>query len=140
MVHIARRRRRDGRRQPLGTRARITPRGRPSAEREQAESPCLPWADIEWNVPAVLPHGAKARGPEEVGRFFEVLASTWENFDLQLDDFVASGDRVCAIGSAHGTLRGKHTGYGFVHAWTVRDGALARLDEYVDPEPELYAG
>src|SRR5438046_1665792 len=49
-------------------------------------------ADIEWNVPAVLPHGAKARGPEEVGRFFEVLASTWENFDLQLDDFVASGD------------------------------------------------
>ena len=97
-------------------------------------------ADIEWNVPAVLPHGAKARGPEEVGRFFEVLASTWENFDLQLDDFVASGDRVCAFGSAHGTLRGKHTGYGFVHAWTVRDGALARLDEYVDPEPELYAG
>ena len=61
-------------------------------------------ADIEWNVPAVLPHGAKARGPEEVGSFFEVLASTWENFDLRLDDFVASGDRVCAFGSAHGTL------------------------------------
>src|SRR3954470_4944033 len=96
--------------------------------------------DIEWNAPAVLPHGVKGRGTQDVARFFQGLAATWESFDLQIDDLVACGDRVCAIGSARGTLRGKDAGYGFVHAWTVCDGTLARFDEYVDPEPEVYAG
>ena len=36
-----------------------------------------------------------------------------------------------------GKLDGVETGYGFVHSWTVRDGALARFDEYVNPAPEL---
>jgi ketosteroid isomerase-like protein len=95
--------------------------------------------DIEWNVPAVLPHGGRARGHEEVGRFFERLAGTWEDFGLELDDFVASGERVCAIGRAGGKLNGQETGYGFAHCWIVRDGACVRFDEYVDPAREVYA-
>jgi ketosteroid isomerase-like protein len=96
--------------------------------------------DIEWNVPAVLPHGTRARGPEEVGQVFQGIATTWEGFGVELDDLVGAGDRVFAIGRAHGRLEGRETGYGFVHCWTVRDGALARLDEYVDPDPEVYGG
>jgi ketosteroid isomerase-like protein len=45
-----------------------------------------------------------ARGPEEVGRFFQAVAE-----------------------------------YGFVHAWTVRDGKLARFDEFVAPSGALVA-
>jgi ketosteroid isomerase-like protein len=93
--------------------------------------------EIEWNVPAVLPHGMDVRGRDEVGAFFQRLASTWDDFGLQIDDLVASGDRVCAIGRANGTLEGGPTSYGFVHAWTVRDGVCVRFDEYVDPSPEL---
>jgi uncharacterized protein len=93
--------------------------------------------DVEWNVPAVLPHGAQARGRDEVGQFFERLVSTWSAFRVETDDFVASGDRVCVIGNAQGKLDGTDAGYGFVHAWTVRDGAMARFEEYVDPGPEL---
>jgi ketosteroid isomerase-like protein len=52
---------------------------------------------------------------------------------------VASGDRVCAIGRAKGALDGGQASYGFVHAWTVRDGACLRFDEYVDPSLELIA-
>lgn len=96
--------------------------------------------DIDWNTPAVLPHGGRARGLEEVGQFFQNLGATWEGFGLELDDVVGSGDRVLAIGRARGRLEGRETGYGFVHCWTVRDGALARFDEYVDPAPELYGG
>lgn len=96
--------------------------------------------DIEWNAPPVLPHGGRARGPEEVGRFFENLGATWEDFRLELDDIEGCGDRVFAVGRGHGILKGQRTGYGFVHCWTVRDGVLARFDEYVDPEPELYSG
>jgi ketosteroid isomerase-like protein len=92
---------------------------------------------VEWHVPAVLPHGMDARGRDEVGTFFEKLASTWDEFGLEVDDLVASGDRVCAIGRAKGTLDGGQSSYGFVHAWTVRDGVCVRFDEYVDASPEL---
>ena len=95
--------------------------------------------DIELNVPQVLPQGGKARGHEEVGQFFERLAATWQDFGIEIDAIVESGDRVLAIGRAKGKLDGVDTGYGFVHSWTVRDGALARFDEYVDPAPEILA-
>ena len=93
--------------------------------------------DIEWNPPAILPHARKARGREEVGQAFQDIASTWEDFSIDVEDLVASGDRVCVIGRAGGNLNGTKTGFGWVHAWTVRDGRLARFDEYVDPDPEM---
>ena len=93
--------------------------------------------DITWNVPTVVPHGGRADGQEEVGRFFERLAGMWEDFGLEFGDFVASGDHVCVIGRARGRFNGRQTGYGFVHCWTVRDGVCTDFDEYVDPDPEL---
>src|SRR5258708_37162985 len=95
---------------------------------------------IVWNTPAVLPHAMPVNGRDEVGAFFQNLASTWQDFNLEIDDFVASGDRVCVIGKAGGSLEGGETAsYGFVHAWTVHDGVCVRFDEYVDPSPELLA-
>ncbi|MBA3264330.1 MAG: hypothetical protein H0T69_18060 [Thermoleophilaceae bacterium] len=43
---------------------------------------------------------------------------SWRNegFSLEIDDLVVSGDRVCAIGRAGGTLDGRRASYGFVHA------------------------
>ena len=93
--------------------------------------------DIDWHVSEVLPQGGDAHGTEEVGQFFQRLGDTWSEFQVQVEDMVASGDRVCVIGRASGQLDGTQTGYGFVHAWTVRDGSLSRFDEYVDPQPEL---
>jgi uncharacterized protein len=95
--------------------------------------------NIIWNTPAVLPHAMTVRGRDDVAAFFQKLASTWEDFSLEIDDVVASGDRVCAIGRAGGTLDGEAASYGFVHAWTVRDGVCVRFDEYVDPSRELLA-
>jgi uncharacterized protein len=96
--------------------------------------------DIVWHVPDVLPHAMAVGGRDDVGKFFQKLASTWEEFGLEIDDLVASGDRVCAIGRAGGNLTGgQAASYGFVHAWTVRDGVCVRFDEYVDPSPELIA-
>jgi uncharacterized protein len=95
--------------------------------------------DIAWNTPAVLPHGESTRGLDGVAGFFQRLASTWEEFGLEFDALFGSGDRVCVVGRATGTLDGVRTGYGFAHVWTVTDGACGRLDEFVDPEPELLA-
>ena len=95
--------------------------------------------DIVWNAPEVLPHGMTASSRDEVGGFFEKLASEWEDFGIELDDITAAGDRGYVAGRASGTYEGARTGFGFVHAWTIRDGKLARFDEYVDPSPELVA-
>jgi uncharacterized protein len=94
--------------------------------------------DVDWNVTEVLPQGGHASGREEVAGFFQRLGGIWEGLSLDIEDFVASGDRVCVIGRASGAVDGNQTGYGFVHAWTVRDGAAVRFDEYVDPAPDLY--
>ena len=95
--------------------------------------------DIEWNSPAVLPHGGRSRGLDWVAGFFERLASTWEDFGIEIDGLFGSGQHVCAVGRAAGNLDGVRTGYGFVRVWTVTDGACRRFDEFVDPEPELLA-
>jgi uncharacterized protein len=95
--------------------------------------------DIEWHSPEPLPQHMDARGPEEVGQFFQAVADNWSDFQVDLDDIVASGDRVCAIGHGAGKLDGDDAEYGFVHAWTVRDGKLTRFNEYVAPSGALVA-
>jgi ketosteroid isomerase-like protein len=93
--------------------------------------------DIEWHAPPPLPQAMDARGPEEVGQFFQKVGQNWSDFNVEVDAIVASDDRVCAVGRARGNANGTATGYGFVHSWQVRDGKLARFDEYVAPQPEL---
>ena len=93
--------------------------------------------DIDWHVPRAVPHGMDAHGKDEVGGFFQGLADTWAEFGIEIDDYVASGDRVCVTGRASGRLNGDTTGYGFIHSWTVADGSCVRFQEYVDPDPEL---
>ena len=93
--------------------------------------------NIVWNAPKVLPHYMPVGGRDDIAAFFGNLVSTWDGFNLEVDDLVASGNRVCAIGRAGGLLDGAQVSYGFVHAWTVEDGVVTRFDEYVDPSPEL---
>jgi len=98
--------------------------------------------NVSWNSPTVLPHGGIAHGHEEVLGFFERLAATWNDFQVEVRDYVSSGDRVCVIGSAKGTLGGASvpTAYGFVHCLTIVDGVVLRFHEYVDPERAVYGG
>ena len=93
--------------------------------------------DIAWSVPPPLPQAVEAHGPGEVGAFFERLGAIWEGLDIQVTDFVASGDRVCVIGRGSGKVGGQDAGYGFVHAWTLADGKAVRFDEYAQPGPGL---
>jgi ketosteroid isomerase-like protein len=95
--------------------------------------------DIEWHSPAILPQGIDTVGKEGVTEFFGNVASNWKDLHVEIDGIVASGDHVCAIGRAAGELDGTHTGYRFVHTWTISDGLCARFDEYADPAPEVVA-
>jgi uncharacterized protein len=89
--------------------------------------------NIAWDAPEILPHRIPVGGRDDVAAFFRNIGDTWDEFSVEIDDVCASGDRVCMIGRAGGTLAGKPASYGFVHAWTVRDGVCVGYDEYVDP-------
>jgi ketosteroid isomerase-like protein len=93
--------------------------------------------DVRWTVPLPLPQAVEARGHEEVGRFFERLVGTWEGLDLELEDFVASGDHVCVIGRGRGRVDGQQASYRFVHCWTIDGDRAVRFDEFAQPGPEL---
>ena len=93
--------------------------------------------DIEWNVPPPLPQAMEAHGRDDVGRFFERLGSVYDGIDIQVEDLVASGDRVCVIGHGSGKANGRDVDWGFTHCWKLADGKAVRFDEYAQPGQAL---
>jgi ketosteroid isomerase-like protein len=67
------------------------------------------------------------------------LASTWDEFGVEIQEMSKSGDRVSALGRATGRIGGAPASYAFLHVWTLRDGVCVRLDEFVERQPELLA-
>jgi ketosteroid isomerase-like protein len=95
--------------------------------------------DVEWHVPAVLPHRFDARGPAEVARFFERLMELWDELGVELETMAASDDHVVAVGRASGSIQGTKTGFGFAHVWAIANGRVTGFSEFVDPDEELLA-
>lgn len=89
--------------------------------------------DVSWNAPEPLPHACTTTGREGVGQFFKRLGELWDGISLDVATIVDDGERGIAVGRAHGELRGTATSFGYVHVFTVRDGKIARFDEYVAP-------
>jgi ketosteroid isomerase-like protein len=93
--------------------------------------------DVAWKVPPPLPQAAEVEGRDEVGAFFQKLVGIWQDFSVEVDEYVASGDRVCVLGRGSGKVNGQDAGYGFCHCWKLADGRAVRFDEYASPGPEL---
>ena len=87
--------------------------------------------DVNFHVPDNLPHGPGANGLEEVGQFFGRIASTWDEFGVEVFDVVDGGDKVFVRGRGSGKLRGDDVSYGFVHVFHFSDGRVPHFDEYV---------
>ena len=93
-------------------------------------------SDIVWEFPAskVIPWSGTFTGPAEVGRFFASLMQHSEPQSFEPLHFVASEDQVVVLGRER--FRVKSTGQTWecewAHAFTVRDGKIARFREYTD--------
>jgi ketosteroid isomerase-like protein len=93
-------------------------------------------SDIVWEFPAskVIPWAGKFTGPAEVGRFFAALMEHSEPQAFEPLNFVASEDRVVALGRER--FRVKSTGRTWAcewaHAFIFRDGKIAGFREYTD--------
>ena len=92
--------------------------------------------DVEWTQFEIggVPFSGTRRGPERVGEFFSQVFDTEDPLHFEPREFVAQGDKVVALG--HYAWRVKSTGReyesDFVHVFTVRDGKVAKYQEFMD--------
>lgn len=91
--------------------------------------------DIEWYETEGMPYGGLHRGPQAVAEnVFGPITQDIDGFTVTADEFYAAGDEVVVIGSYSGTgaATGKPLQLPMAHAWTVRDGKIARFRQFAD--------
>jgi ketosteroid isomerase-like protein len=92
--------------------------------------------DVEWTLFEIegVPFSGTHRGLEGVGQFFSQVFDTEEPLHFEPREFVAQGEKVVALGDY--AWRVKSTGRvyetDFVHVITVRNGKIARFQEFTD--------
>ncbi len=91
--------------------------------------------DIAWTEAEGYPYAGTFHGPQAiVDGVFVRLATEWDGYTAVPDRYVSEGDEVVALGHYSGTYKatGRSFRAPFVHAWTLRDGRIARFVQYVD--------
>ena len=93
--------------------------------------------DIEWIIPSKdWPLAGTHRGRAELAAVLKKASEEVETQYPKPPEFVAQGDRVMVVGIATGKI--KATNRPFKDEWvfdiTVRDGKVARIQEYIDTQ------
>jgi ketosteroid isomerase-like protein len=90
--------------------------------------------DIEWiaNDSDDIPFAGSFHGKDEVAQFFTKLDQAQDAITFEPQDFIAEGDKVvaCGISSWHVKSTGLSYDNPWAHVFTVRDGKVARLQQY----------
>lgn len=73
-------------------------------------------------------------GKSEILQYLEGLTADWEMLFYRIDEFIAEGDRVVALGST--SWRNKRTGKVVLTAkadvWRLRNGMVVQFSEFYD--------
>lgn len=101
-------------------------------------------AGIEWLEVGGVPDktGAEIHGQAQVRSMLESLYETWQHYRLEPEEVRAVGDdRVVAV--LLEVARGRASGVDVASRWgylmTFRDGQVARVEAYRDPDQALEA-
>jgi ketosteroid isomerase-like protein len=92
---------------------------------------------IEWNEAENFPYadGNPYVGPEAIlGGVFARLASEWDGFRVEPEQFFDAGDTVVVLGRYAGTFRatGRAMNPQAAHVWRVADGKVTGFQQLVD--------
>jgi uncharacterized protein len=90
--------------------------------------------EITWTIPG--PEGLEGtyRGRAGVGEFFGKVAAAYEELNVNVDELLAAGDSVVALGRHTGRGPGGPFEVGFAHVWRTRAGEPVSFVEYTDTE------
>ena len=92
--------------------------------------------DIEWTSPGPpqLPTAGTRRGRQQVAEFFQGVDQLFDIQQFEPKAFLAQGDLVVVLGSDTARIKatGKVVTDEWAHAFTVRDGKIVKMREYID--------
>ena len=93
--------------------------------------------DIEWYEAENFPYadGNPYHGAEDIlGGVFARIASEWDGFHVEPEQFLDAGDTVVMLGRYAGTCRatGQEMNPQVAHVWTVAGGKVVRFQQLVD--------
>lgn len=92
--------------------------------------------DIEWVgvENEDIPFAGVYRGKGEVGRYFSQLDEAQEAQQFEAQKFMAEGDNVVVTGKSRWTVKSTGQAYEnpWVHVFTIRNGKVARFEQYND--------
>ena len=98
---------------------------------------------LEWNETARFPYYSGTwHTPEEIRtQLLLPLSRDWAEFAPAAQEYIATGDRVIALGTYRGTSKknGIKINTAFAHAWTVRNGLITKFDMFLDPQEVIEA-
>lgn len=89
---------------------------------------------VEWIAPDsdYLPFAGSRHGRDQVAQFFSQLDQSQDAVLFEPQNFIAEGDKVAVTGAASWHV--KSTGLTFdspwAHVFTLRDGKIARLEQF----------
>jgi ketosteroid isomerase-like protein len=97
--------------------------------------------DIEWVISREHPDARTLIGHQAVADYRREWQTVVPNMRLELDQVLDGGDKVVTIGAAHGTgtASGADVRVPIAFVFTLRDGLIARAEEYLDPDEALEA-
>jgi ketosteroid isomerase-like protein len=93
--------------------------------------------DIEWIIPGEdWPLAGTHRGHAELAAVLQKASEEVEMRYPQPPEFVAQGDRVMVVGVATGKIKATNKPFkdNWVFDFTVRDGKLTKIREYIDTQ------
>jgi ketosteroid isomerase-like protein len=99
-------------------------------------------ADLVWDVSRLgWPDQQIYSGVEGAMQFNAEWADAWDDWELEVEDYLDAGESVVVIINQRG--RSKATGIPvdmrFAQVWTLRDGQAIRMQMYARPEEALEA-
>lgn len=91
--------------------------------------------DASWTEAAGFPYAGTYVGFEAIAAgVFKRLATEWIDYRAEAHTYLEDGDHVAAFGVYSGTYRatGKAMSATFAHLYTLEDGKIIRMEQYVD--------
>ncbi len=95
--------------------------------------------DVEWVIAKEHPDARTLVGRAAIAEYRREWEDLVPGLQADIDRYLDAGDQIVAVGSVHGTGAGSGAGVRVPIAFlfTLRDGLIARVEEYLDPAEAL---
>lgn len=91
--------------------------------------------NIVWTEAEGFPYGGTYVGHKEIVKnVLKKLATEWDVYKVEPDEFLDAGNRIVALGNYSGIFKetGKRMNAPFAHVWTLENGKATRFIQYTD--------